>query len=289
MKNLLLLFIFFMVVFYSVQAQVNTVKIQRPKSNTDTLIFYKVNLRSTQGNFKGDEGMYFVNDSFVSKATYMKYSASYENIAKCVPCYLKTLDINDNVIGEGLQYTDCRIGSWKEYYSDGTIKIAGEYRKNLSGNWDNMYERGYCSKIDGEWQYFDEKGDFLYSEFWKEGEFVKQVPEQNVTEIWDVDLKYNDFKIGNQLLKTEQIKDLVIEPKFKNKSRNSIELKVELEISAIGYKPVVQRVSVADFKNIDVLKMLRDSGFSSSVQKSYTLSVYNNESREAYYRLNIKQ
>lgn len=276
--------------FFTVQAQVNTIKVKRPNSNADTLIYYQVRLRTISGRMKGgDDGLYFVNDSSVSKATYMKYSASHENIAKCVPCYLKTLDINDNVIGEGLQYTDCRIGSWKEYYPDGKIKRTGEYRKNLTDKWSDLYKRGYCSVMDGEWNYFNEKGDFLYSELWKEGEFIKQVPEQDSTEIWGVDLKYNGFKLGNRELQLEQIKDLTVDPKFKNKARENVSLKIKFEISAIGFKPVEQTMPLDAFKNINVAKLLADAGMSSAVDKRYTLSIYNNEKPEAYYSLNIKQ
>lgn len=289
MRSFSLVFCFVVFALLSAHSQVNSMRVQRPRSGADTLIYYQVKLRTVPGRTKGDDVLYFVNDSLVSRATYSKYSASLENMKKCTPCYLKTLDIDDHVIREGLQYTDCSIGSWKEYYGDGTIKRTGEFRKNLTDSWNNLSQRGYCSVPDGEWNYFSEKGEFLYSETWKEGKFIKQEPEQPVTEIWDVALKFKGFEVGDKMLEMEQIKDLQVEPKFKNKLRENVNLKIKIEISAIGYKPVTQTFSIDEFKNINIPKMIADAGMPLSVQKTYILSVYNNEKYEAYFRLNIKQ
>ena len=88
----------------------------------------------------------------------------------------------DVLLSEGVYCTDCGVGFFKEFYPDGNVKLSGKYKENPTGNWKNYN----CQVEHGQWVYFKENGDTLYSEYWNNGEFIKQVPEQSKMEIWKV-------------------------------------------------------------------------------------------------------
>jgi antitoxin component YwqK of YwqJK toxin-antitoxin module len=160
--------------------------------------------------------VYKANGKEVSKFIYDKYHSKYKNMETCCPCILKSYDENDVLLREEVSCTDCRVGWFKIYYSNGKVKLAGQYKENPTGNWENIYERGFCNIPEGEWSYFNENGDKLYSEFWKDGVFIKQIPEQKKTEIWRVELTLKGEKIDKQALTANEVKEIIVTPKFKN-------------------------------------------------------------------------
>jgi len=146
----------------------------------DTLVVYAVNLTSGPwaincSTFTGKNKAvtYFVDCEKVSYEVYMKYNKANENLGKCKPCYLIRLDKNDSIVSEGPQYTDCRIGTIKEYYPNGTIKCIAMYKVNDTGKWNKLWDRGYCSNRHGVWTWFDESGKIIKTETYKDGELVE--------------------------------------------------------------------------------------------------------------------
>jgi len=137
----------------------------------DTLKFYSVGLTAQAQT--GNAAIYKVNNKVVNKATYDKYKSNWDNIEKCRPCYLKTYNVHDSLIREGLQYEDCAVGDWIEYYPDGKIKVKGHYKENPTGNWDSLYDRGYCSRKDGKWTYYNENGTVIKVENYIDDKLVK--------------------------------------------------------------------------------------------------------------------
>jgi len=267
-------------------AQVDTTQTDTTKSvykNLETREFYDVGLEEET---EDDTTVYKVNEKVVNKKTYDKYSDVWSNIDTCKPCILKTYDENDKLIYKGIQYTDCRVGFWIEYYADGKAKVIGHFRENETGNWDSAYYKGYCRK-DGTWTYYNENGKKLYSEYWKDGDFIKQVPEQKKTEIWKVELTLNGEQIDEQMLLANQVRDLVITPKFKNASTDSVNLTIEFQISAIGRKYLKPAFTIDSFKMFDLNKLLLENRFRSDDKISYSLMVFNNKEYIAYFNLNI--
>jgi hypothetical protein len=116
---------------------------------------------------------YFVNCKEVSKEVYLKYKEANDRIAECTPCYMKMLDTNGVVVRIAAQYTDCAIGNWTEYYPNGKIKVTGHYKENDTGNWNNLWKRGYCSRKEGDWIYYDENGNIIKREKYKDNELVE--------------------------------------------------------------------------------------------------------------------
>lgn len=251
----------------------------------ETKKFYSVQLSSQTTNGKRT---YKVNGKKVSKSTYDKYESTWRNMETCCPCILKSYDENDVLIREAVSCTDCGVGVFKEFYPNGKVKLSGRYKENPTGNWENIWDRRYCSVADGQWTYFNEKGDTLYSEFWKDGAFVKQVPEQKTNEIWKVELTLNGEPVDKKNLTTEQVKQLIITPKFKNTLPIETNFTLEFQVSAIGHKQNKKTFTVDNFKTIDVIQLLSEVDIPSDKETSFTLRVYNNNKIIANFYLDIK-
>lgn len=252
--------------------------------NLKTKKFYSVGL-----SFQFDSGQskYEVNDKEVNKSTYRKYEKTWENMENCCPCILKSYDENDILIREAVSCTDCGVGYFKEFYSNGHVKLSGSYKENPTGNWDDIWSRGYCSVPDGHWIYYNEKGIILYSEYWKDGNFIKQIPEQNKTEIWKVDLILNGESVNQKTLLPNQLKDLIITPKFKNATTDSVNLAIEFQVSATGRKYLKQTFTLDSFKLFDLNNLLLENGFKAQDKISYGLMVLNKQIHIANFHLNI--
>jgi hypothetical protein len=254
-------------------------------SNLKKIKIYAVSLSYTCEDGKAT---YQVNDKIVSKRTFNKYDKTWEELEGCCPCIIESYDENDILLYEGVACGDCYVGYYKEFYPNGQIKSAGSFKENTSGNWANIYDRGYCAVYNGQWTFYDENGNILYSEYWLDGDFLRQVPEQNKTEIWRVDLLLNDEPVGDKWLLPTQLKDLIITPRFKNAARDSVNLTLEFTATAISRKSVRQNFTFETFKSFDLNQALLENGFKSDDQIRYSLMVMNNESYIASFNLNIK-
>jgi hypothetical protein len=123
--------------------------------NLDTLKQY-----STIGNFKGyaiDTGDSTISFYYgenkknrtkkLTKKEYYNFNLGRQNLSNCRPCWLKTFDIfTGELIYEGPQYTDARIGEFLVYYDNGKLKAKGRYSLDNS------------NKKVGVWKYFKKNG-----------------------------------------------------------------------------------------------------------------------------------
>jgi hypothetical protein len=149
-------------------AQQNTIKVRKNIEYFDTIPYFS-------GNFKDGKGVlkkYQINNEKVSKETYDKYYTMWSNINICRPCWLQGFvagDSTDLLVFEGFFYTDCAIGPYRAYYSNGNMSVNGQFanyegRKEVdeNGNWRDLSV--YCRKI-GKWEYFDERGKLVKTEY----------------------------------------------------------------------------------------------------------------------------
>ena len=235
------------------------------------------------------KAVYKLDGKKISKSTYEKYKPNWDILESCCPCLLKYYDKNEILLREIVSCTDCRVGDYKEFYPNGKLKISGQYKENNSGNWDwkTIQKRGYCSVPNGKWTYFNKKGDTLYSEFWKNGEFIKQVPELNKNEIWKVDLTLNGESVENRNLTIDQVRQLVITPKFKNSSKIDTNFTVKFEVTAVGFKQNEKTFSIENFNTINVLEILSEVGIPSEKATYFILTVFNNDKSIEMFRLAI--
>ena len=232
--------------------------------------FYSVSGSSSTRN---DITTYKINDKDVDESTYNKYMSTWKNMETCCPCILESYDENDVLLSESIACTDCGVGWFKEYYPNGKLRLTGQYKENPTGNWKDIWNKQYCNVEAGEWIYYNENGERTYSEFWNDGVFVKQVPEQPKAEIWDIVLLLNEVKIDSQKISVNDIKNLKIVPKYKNRN-TGLDLQIEFEVSAEGYKLVKKEFSPETFKNIDVHKMLVEAGIPTEEKTSFYLSAF---------------
>ena len=225
------------------------------------------------------KSIYKLDGKKISKSTYDKYKPDWKNFESCCPCLLKYYDKNDNLLREIVSCTDCGVGDFKEFFPNGNVKLSGKYKENNSGNWElrTIQSRGYCSVPNGKWTYFNEKGDTLYSEFWENGAFIKQVPELNKNEIWKVDLTLNGESVEKRSLTIDEVRQLTISPKFKNSSKMETNLTVKFEVSAVGYKQNEKIFTIENFNTINVLEILSEVGIPIEKASSFNLSVYNKD------------
>jgi hypothetical protein len=215
---------------------------------------------------------YWVNDNKVSKLMYQKFKKDAEFI-NCCPCIQQYYSDREVLLFETVSCSDCEIGWFKSYYPNGNLKLAAHHKENPTNDWSNIYQRGYCSVPDGVFTYFNENGDTLYSEYWKNGEFINQVPEQQKTEIWKTQLLLDGKVIDPNIpLTPEQVSSLSIQFKFKNQNTTDLNIEIEVTISAEGYKQNFKKYTLETFKHIDIMELI--SEVSIPENSKTTLSIY---------------
>jgi antitoxin component YwqK of YwqJK toxin-antitoxin module len=98
--------------------------------------------------------MYTANGKEIKREKYEEYKNSWEVTASCKPCVMYTFDMNDKIKIISFQYGTCLCGEYTEYFSDGSIRVKGQFQPNTSGSWQNMKERGLCNIRIGDWYYY---------------------------------------------------------------------------------------------------------------------------------------
>lgn len=172
----------------------NTIIAQKDSAylKLDTLMFYIHQINSfgdgstaygfssnayncTLGELKGDKKgpLFFANCQEICKEDFDSLKATKNNSRICKPCVLEQFNDSGNIIISAVQYTDCYVGEYIEYYQNGQVKIKGHYKKNDSGKWKRLYKRGFCSVKGGAWTYFNIKGEEVKKEIYKDGLLVK--------------------------------------------------------------------------------------------------------------------
>ena len=251
----------------------------------ETKMFYSVGISSETKNGKSN---YEANGNKISESTYHKYKATWENMKTCCPCILKSYDESDILLREEVACTDCGVGWFKTYFKNGKVKLSGSYKENHTGDWTDIWNRGYCSVPDGQWTYFSENGDTLYLEFWENGKFIKQSPEQLIEEIWDIEIQLYGQDAMSLVIPIANVGSLAIEPKYKNSISNST-ITVKFEVSAIGHKRNKKEFTLESFKKIDVNNILDEVGIPNNKKTNYVLSVFSDEKLIKSFYLNIEK
>lgn len=175
----------------------------------------------------------------------------------CCPHIIQYHDLNKILLQE---IATCNGFVWiKDYYPNGNLKMCRqfkEYKDYTKGFKENPYHSGVR---EGKWTYFDENGDTLYNEFWEDGFFIKQVPEQSKTEIWDAELIFDAYNYSG-MLSFEQLRSLEILLLFKNSHRDSVNIKIRFEIISPDQKHFIHTFTPDNFKKINVKKLLKKAG-----------------------------
>ncbi len=263
---------------------------------TDTNTIYK-NLQVkkdyaviTSSLTRGRTTTYRVNDRIVDKATYDKFH-TFDNISSCCPCILRSYDENNLLLRESVSCGDCGVGEFKEFYPNGKVKIKGKYKENPTVDWADIFKRGYCNVPTGTWLYYTDLNGTHYLhhiEIWDNGQFIEQRPESKKAEIWGIDLLLNTIKIDSQALTINDIKNLKVVPKYKNKLNNA-KLKVKLSISANGYIIKERESSIETLKDINVEEMIKQAGIPDIEKINLTIYIYENDQYIKGFFLKMKK
>lgn len=148
----------------------NTVNAQQTL-RIDTISTYDVNLSdymTTNGR------VYLANGKVISKEKYLFYKDNWERVQNCQPCEVYTYNDRNQLKHVAIQYGECLVGPFKEYYSDGKIKVEGSFRENPSSDWSNLRLRGLCSVRDGEWKYYSTSGKLEAIENYQNGKMISR-------------------------------------------------------------------------------------------------------------------
>ncbi len=102
---------------------------------------------------------YICNGNEITKSKYFEYKRFWDAAGACLPCLLYTYAANDKLKHVAFQYEDCLCGSYKEYHENETLKVEGQFRKNVDGNWENMQKNRQCNIRIGKWTYLNDLGN----------------------------------------------------------------------------------------------------------------------------------
>jgi antitoxin component YwqK of YwqJK toxin-antitoxin module len=217
------------------------------------------------------EVTYFVNEQEVDKATYDEAGKG----STCCPCLVQTFYPEDDALyTEEVRCEGVRTGSYKQFYRDGNIMIQGQYKNTKKQEW--MYpDQGKNYDIpDGEWYFFSGTGDTLYTEYWDNGQFINQVPEQDYSQIWKVELTLNQESINNKSILPEEFSELVFTAYYKN-SYHSPALTLSLSMLGEGKKVETERYTPADFKNLNLRLIQQDHRIEPGTRMGACIHVFN--------------
>ncbi len=158
----------------------------QPSEKYDSVSTYDVNLSSymtTNGR------VYTANGRVITKSKYDFYKQHWESAQNCRPCEVYTYDEQNRLKHIAIQYEDCLIGGFKEFYPSETVKVEGNFR-HPGQDWSNLKLRGLCSTREGEWKYYSSEGRLVTIETYENG---KVVSSENVKDSEENKLK-NKFK-----------------------------------------------------------------------------------------------
>ncbi|MBC7861922.1 MAG: hypothetical protein IAF38_03050 [Bacteroidia bacterium] len=148
-----------------------------PVPKTDTIKWHNVITGSSTLNGKT---IYEANGVSIDSVKYNLFQKEWKNnpLRKCRPCYLFELNENDRITKEGDFFINIPIGVYKEYFSNGKLKVSGKY-KNVYPLTHSDFQMGVpctgkCTVKDGEWKYYSDKGKLLKTEKYKDGKLLKK-------------------------------------------------------------------------------------------------------------------
>ena len=145
-------------------------------NNMDTITIYGYSLTAGTLGEKNDSLLYryFIDSIEISYVEAQRFGDSLLNIVNCTPCVVKRLSYYDTLLSYATQFTDCYVGEFREFHSNGVIKTLGYYKKNDTKNWKKLWKRGYCSIRHGKWIYYDENGNEIRIEQYEDNVLIPE-------------------------------------------------------------------------------------------------------------------
>lgn len=137
----------------------------------DTVKVYNVHCSYSQGNsfnsWGGNYTAFYPSEKCPDgdKQKYISNRATVEDYwGKRKFFWIKLYNTSDQLIYEGLNYSDCTVGPFICYWPNGKTKLKGQYN-GYSYSEKKGYKIKKCpGKEIGTWEYFDETGKFAKNE-----------------------------------------------------------------------------------------------------------------------------
>lgn len=283
MKNLLLICCVLLCVAGDISGQIDTTLYFRKLKTIKALdnSAYKYQLDSLN--------KFEINGKFVDFYGFLDHHGIETGDFKCEPCYLKTYNYNLHLLKEGVYHDKYGwIGYYKEYHENGKLKAAGRFkdltRQNKLKTYFDTYEKDVpiC-----QWNHYDKEGKFQYSEFWEDGKFLMQVPEQQQPEIWKAKLRLNGEEVTAKYLSSNHIKKLVLEIGFKNTNKDSTGIELSFVIRTMLGKTISQTMAYEELKRFDLDQLLSNHQLSYKDCSTFEMMVNYKQVNIANYNLNI--
>lgn len=157
----------------------------------DTISTYDVNLTdylTTNGR------VYLANGKVITKEKHDFYKNNWEHTQKCQPCEVYTYNEHDQLKHVAVQYGECLLGPFKEYYADGKIKVEGNFKSNPGNDWSALRARGLCSVREGVWNYYSVHGKLESVETYQNGRMINREEVKDKNEANGINKVKNLFK-----------------------------------------------------------------------------------------------
>lgn len=158
----------------------------------DTISTYDVNLTdylTTNGR------VYLANGKVISKEKHDFYKSNWERLQNCQPCEVYTYNEHDQLKHVAIQFGECLVGPFREYYSDGKVKVEGNFKSNTGNDWSTSLRlRGLCSVREGVWNYYSPQGKLESVETYQNGKMVNREEVKDKSESNALNKVRNIFK-----------------------------------------------------------------------------------------------
>ncbi len=233
---------------------------------------YPVNLWKTTS---GNRTTYQMDGKSVSKETYDKYKGESDG-SRCCPCIKETYDKNNVLLNKAVRCGDCGVGWFEIYYPNGKLKTKGQYKENPTGNWENLLDRGYCYVKEGKWIYYSKHGP-KYVEIWKDGVFIKQIPEQDKAEVWDAQFLLNEQKLAfGDSITIADIQAIKTAQKFKNSHRKT-NFKLKVKFTADGHPTQKTSCTTDTLKDLNIQQFLSKMNVPANQEIIFSLILFDDQ------------
>jgi antitoxin component YwqK of YwqJK toxin-antitoxin module len=232
--------------------------------NLDTVNFYLINEIHPGNTYK-------INGQIVGKEEQLKFVERNEAIWTCCPCVLKSFSSEGYQVKQRVCCPNMNVGWQKEYFPNGNLKFAGQFKENPQRN-----QRTGDMVKNGKWQYYSIAGDTAWTELWDNGTFLRQIPEQKVSEIWKVDVTLEGISVDTLEVPLHLINKLKFTPKFKN-SNHASNLSLSIRVIAVGFKQIEGTYTLSEFKMLDFKSLIENEGIKEGTLISFDLSILDND------------
>ncbi len=186
----------------------------------DTIKAYYANLT----HFNLDQEEYHIDGVLVSEEEYHRIDSNsiYHYSKLNHPVYIKAFNYHDTIAREGIFYKTRWYGEVKKY-KNGKIESIINY---------TPFAFGEKPIRDGFSTFFNQEGDTIHQDIWKEGNFVKELIPRSHNTIWKTNISLDsvnyDHRYTMSYKQWKKFKNISVTPSYQNNQANGKELVIAI-------------------------------------------------------------